>query len=409
MTEPSPSTGKKTSIKTEKLETRQCKPVSYLFEGKDLCEDWGTIQDGYGDLLQDLQPDNPDSEVDKVVKYILDQNIPIRYLEIKYNQFSHPKFHQSITELKELAKSSSKFKTGWFRPGKGGEGEIIKRNWRKLIKNANIFDKRKCFEDFLACGRKSNVFACYLGQGLPYARTSPSVLHYAHEVLGNWTTGKFSKEDDEEILSEVARSGENSATWKTLTARLNRFRVETLIMHHLVLKNSKYHSGKWSLVEDEICLEHLFRGKKESCSELIQSISVENLKPLVEILGRSQKCIYNHWQLKLKPTLLSHLDGQLHFDWTVHFFKHLVEQRIIRSQDIVWPDLLKQFPCQTNASMSITLLGAIKHFSGYHSTPIHEMLTEVLNSWKFRQTRISTAKHREDIAHLFDKVRGVSD
>ena len=90
----------------------QSKPVSDPFEVKDLCEDWGTIQEGYGDLLQDLQPDNPDSEVDKVVKFILDQNFPIRYLEIKYNHFSHPKFHQSITELKELAKSSSKFKTG---------------------------------------------------------------------------------------------------------------------------------------------------------------------------------------------------------------------------------------------------------------------------------------------------------
>ena len=124
---------------------------------------------------------------------------------------------------------------------------------------------------------------------------------------------------------------------------------------------------------------------------------------------RSQKCIYGHWQARLKPILLSHHGGQLHFDWVVHFFKYLVEQRIVRCQDIVWPDLLGKFPCQTNASMSFALQGAIRYFSGRDGTPIHEILTEVLNRWKFRQTRESTAKSREDIAHLYDKVRGVSD
>ena len=406
---------KTNSNKSKNQDIRQSKPVSDPFEGKDLCEDWGTIYDGYGDLLQDLQPDNPDCEVDKVVKFILDQNIPIRYLEIKYNHLTSRQCHVNNDELQKLAKANLKLRFVRFRPGKGGEGDIIQKNWDQLMHKANVANQEKCYRDIFLTkfdvnsARKRNVVSCYLGQGLPFIRISSSIANYAREVLGKWNTGKFSKEDDEEILSEVTRSGENGATWKTLAARLNRFQTGSIIKRHLMLENSKCHSGKWRLVEDEIFLGHLFRGRKESCTELIQSISVENLKPLVEILGRSQVCIYNHWQTKLKPTLLSHLDGQLHFDWVVHFFKYLVEQRIVRSQDIIWPDLLKQFPCQTNASMTLTLRSAFRHFSDKDSTPIHEMLTEVLNRWKFRETRKSPAKSREDIAHLFDKVRGVSD
>ena len=77
--------------------------------------------------MQGLQPDNPESEIDKVVKFILDQNIPIRYLEIKYNYFTNRKSHEKVDELKKLAQTNPKLKFGRFRPGKGGEGEIIQK------------------------------------------------------------------------------------------------------------------------------------------------------------------------------------------------------------------------------------------------------------------------------------------
>ena len=38
-----------------------------------------------------------------------------------------------LTEFEEIAKTNRKVKFGRFRPGKGGEDDIIKENWSKLL------------------------------------------------------------------------------------------------------------------------------------------------------------------------------------------------------------------------------------------------------------------------------------
>ncbi len=58
-----------------------------LSDGKSY-EDFSSIMDGYGDLLKDLLPENPDCEVDKVVKFILDKNILIRNINVALSHFS---------------------------------------------------------------------------------------------------------------------------------------------------------------------------------------------------------------------------------------------------------------------------------------------------------------------------------
>jgi hypothetical protein len=40
-------------------------------------------RDGFQELVGQLNPNDPDSEVDKVVKFILDQNILVRHLNVQ--------------------------------------------------------------------------------------------------------------------------------------------------------------------------------------------------------------------------------------------------------------------------------------------------------------------------------------
>ena len=394
---------------------RQSKPVSDSFEGKDLCEDWGTIQDGYGDLLQDLQPDNPDSEVDKVVKFILNQNIPIRYVEIKYNHLTSRTCHVKADELQKLAKANPKLKFVRFRPGKGGEGEIIKKNWYQLMKKANVRDREKCYNDIfvakfgLNLARTRNVVGCYLGQGLPYIRISASIVNYAKDVLGPWNKGDFTKEDDETIIAEVNKNGENAQTWNDLAKSLNRLRPGSIFTRYQVLKDLNRFTGRYSLNEDSIILEYLFEDVNDSHIDRIKTVTHEHLKPLVAVLRRNLKSISNHWQGQLKPILLSYHNGQLHFDWTVPFFKLLIAKQVVRSQDIVWPEILQEFPCQTKYLMAFFLTDALQMSHNQNDKPIYESLNEILQRWKDRHTKPSRAKYREDIVHLYDKIRGLSD
>ncbi len=108
-------------------------------------DDWCRVRDGYGDLLEYLEPDNSDSEVDKVVNFILKKNISVRFLDVQIqSSCRNSEIVCSIETL--LAKKHSAVKTFLFSED---DDEIIRNNWRSLIEEAEIEDPHKCFEDFI--------------------------------------------------------------------------------------------------------------------------------------------------------------------------------------------------------------------------------------------------------------------
>jgi hypothetical protein len=107
-------------------------------------DDWSYIQEGYGELLDHLDPDNPDSEVDKVVKYILDKNIRVRHLNIQYSHLSLTRyFARCYKAEKNLAISGVKI--GRFSVQ---ENDIIRKQWDQLMHKAKVRDSELCLEDF---------------------------------------------------------------------------------------------------------------------------------------------------------------------------------------------------------------------------------------------------------------------
>jgi len=47
------------------------------------------ISSGFHELVGHLRPDDPDSEVDKVVKFILDADIPVRHINLQFADFTN--------------------------------------------------------------------------------------------------------------------------------------------------------------------------------------------------------------------------------------------------------------------------------------------------------------------------------
>ena len=47
-------------------------------------DEWTNIREGFAELYNQLNLDDPTSKVDKAVEHILDQNIPVRHLNIMY-------------------------------------------------------------------------------------------------------------------------------------------------------------------------------------------------------------------------------------------------------------------------------------------------------------------------------------
>jgi len=115
--------------------------------------------------------------------------------------------------------------------------------------------------------------------------------------------------------------------------------------------------------------------------------------------------IYDHWIVSLKPILLSHHNGELHFDWKLPFLEKIVDLKIVKTHDINWIEIQASFPNQTPHSMGMCL----KTFRKNSDQPIYERLMEVIPNLKNRNVKnTAVMKHRENIVFLYDKVRGIN-
>ena len=97
-------------------------------------EGFSPIMDGYGYLLEHLKPDDPESEVDKVVNFILDKNIMVRHVNILLSHLSCSKSGSYYDSIKNLVN----VKTGRYSPGKFGEDAILLKWWNKLVSSVPI-------------------------------------------------------------------------------------------------------------------------------------------------------------------------------------------------------------------------------------------------------------------------------
>jgi hypothetical protein len=232
-------------------------------------DSWSNIRDGFSDLEDHLNPDDPDSEVDKLIKHILDINIPIRYFNVKHGVYTNFKTLYHL-DKKGMKKAFPDLKIGRFTRGKTGEDGIIRANWEKLVKVARLKNPSKCIQDLIKLDNekepdhfsllKRNVLGCYLGQNLPNIRHGADVFQKAVAILYPWNEGKYSKEENELILKEVEEHGANQETFRKLSELMGRRRANNIRYHYRLLKDSSgTRFGKWDLFEFEHFFDFVFK------------------------------------------------------------------------------------------------------------------------------------------------------
>ena len=101
-------------------------------------DDWSPIQEGFGDLLNHLKPEK--REVDKIVKFVLDQNIRVRHFNLMFQDSTF-----SFTCLKtKLEGKNYKVKFGQFSRK---EDDLIRKAWDQLVNTAEVQSPAKCFKE----------------------------------------------------------------------------------------------------------------------------------------------------------------------------------------------------------------------------------------------------------------------
>ena len=326
------------------------------------------IQEGYLDLVELLDLKKTTCQVRKVVGCIIEQNILVPHVNITYAHLSNRDSTRKIrNDIPNLT---------WGRFTLD-EDEVIKDNWKKLCSLCKIDDQEAFFEKVFSPDRyktfaekkQRNVIACYLGQGLQVVRHASNVYHHAADVLNPdlypSTHRPYSPEDNKSILDEVKKSGDNKATWKRLSRRLNRTSlVHTWVWPHIRdryrdnLKVTGHKRGKWTSDEDVILIEYLFK-EKPLRIETIDSIQYSKLKNLRYELNRKPLSIHNRYRRIIQPTLKAYHLGLLNKNWRYDFLKYIVQQDVKYVKQIQWKEGLKLFPAQTTISLSHEL----RHFN----------------------------------------------
>ncbi len=381
-------------------------------------DDWTNLSEGFADLIPLLDPDDAESEVDKVVSFILKQNIPVRYINVKYRSCSIQNVYNNSKEYLDMKQRYSEIKIGRFSTGPNGEDSIIKRNWEKLILEANIKDPVKCIADFKSQIRgekglsllRSNVLGTYLGQELPYIHIGCDVFSRAVTLFYLNNDGHYTKEEDALIIETVERRGASVATFKHLAQILKKPRHENVSRrYNRITKFKGMKFGTWASSDFEVFFDYIFKTAKqgeESGLETIQSVSLEVVSEASKLINRVPDYVLQNWGAVIKPTLLAYHNGTLHSDWKTEFLEYLVEKKVKAIQDIDWQDTQEHFPNNTSLSLQ-RVFTSIRRQENYKSQPLFKTIQDYLPKLKNSAASKRGFEYREKIAYLYDKARGV--
>jgi hypothetical protein len=410
--------------KTGSIKTIGMKSVSFLQKKNQLkispdhdmpLDAWVSIKEGFSELDGQL---DCQSEVDRVVKYILDIDISVRFVSVKFSTFTHNNIYNCKRVANHIIENCPGLKFNRFSTSSKGDDGKIKENWENLIECARINDSLQCIQAFkeLDEGERSNllrqnVLGCFLAQGMADIRHPLNVFSRAVAILFLWNDGKFTAEEDAVILSEAEKNGANRQTWKNLSQLLKRRHPYCIQVHYTLLTEGKnLKTGKWTEADLRQLFNHLF--SKEKCGtmgavEYIQSLTTTAFSESAEVLGRLPYNVFRYWTGCIKPVLLSYHSGTLHKEWKKDFYEYLIKNKVFSVKDIDWQDVRKHFPDKSSSSMMIWNLRVVTNKDT--DQPLYLALEDYLPTYKHSSESERVRKHREDIVHWYDKARGVLD
>ena len=335
--------------------------------------------------MRELDPYNPDSEVDKIIEYILNLNLLVRNVNFKYNNVLSMQRHVGGIAAKGM-------KCGRYS---AEEKQMIQEHWKRLIEETGIKDPAKCLEDLMkprirGLRRRRNVLGCYLGQDLPFERHCADVFRQCTIVLQPHKKGKFSKKEDEMIIAEVAEHGANNQTWTRLAGKMNRLPKQkasyNIKIHYAKLtERQNWKKGRWTTKDYEIFLDFVFKTanlKKEQGPEYIKTLPVSVIRDAAKLLERDPHNVFTNWREVIQPALLSYHYGYSQSDCRKRFYEYLVDKKVNYVQEIDWNEAVRLFPSHTPESLS-------KFLVRYRSYPVWQTIRQKLPTmrWKEREAK----------------------
>ena len=358
------------------------------------------LNDEYHDHIQNFQP-KIGSQLDQVGLYLILQNLETYNFSVKllWSQMSsHPVDYPWMS-------------IRYFSNCKGGETEMMMKNYKELISNARVNNPTMFCNEisenlYPGPGKKMSenmkwkliMIGVFLSRGLTKKRHAFDVLTRVMKDVKSLTfiKGEYSIEEDNTIIETVQNYGNNKETWKKLCVQLNRSRavhIKERYENHLTQEIVKPPNRYWSMEEDKILIDCLFKYSSLKNPKYISSILLKNVRESKanEVINRSLKNIAAHFQKKLMPLLLQYHQGTINTPWKYSVLEYIYENKVMSATELKnhMTEINKSFPW-LNISIVNTCYASDKY-------DVKEPLYEFAKS--------SMKKHKDKPAHTEKELK----
>ena len=327
-----------------------------------------TIKDVFSDKVaqvEKLELEFPGTELAKVAKFILDDNVSVKN-SIALTNFAS----KDTTKNKKRCPYLKTSKLSGKSYGENSEESQLMKNWNQLVAKVPIFIPEKFIVDIEKTANTSHLWiqklmGAYLSQGFVHHRVANQF--YTSLIGLKMRKGSLDEEEKEKLMEfDKKHKGKPTVNdWKQLASEMGRTK-NTLQTHLRNLKQSKDVSqtlkdSRYTLENDEKILSYLNEHFDIGDAKKLKSFSQKDFKPLVKVLKRGEYAIYLHYHGFLLPILLGNIYGTLNMHWEDDFFKYyIIDQKVESISDVNWNLILEQKPFLTRKQITMALNDARK-------------------------------------------------
>ena len=374
------------------------------------------LNDEYHDHIQNFQP-KVGSQLDQVVLYLILQNLETFNLSVKlcWHQLrSHPKDYPWMI-------------ISHFSNCKGGETEIMFRNYDKLNSGARVNNPTKFCDEVLenlipGVGKRISenvkwkliLIGVFLSKGLTKLRHAFDVLNRVMKDIKSQSLvkGRFSIEEDYVIIETVQKYGNCKETWEKLRAELNRYeasKIKRRFELKLIKNIVKAPNRLWSVEEDKLLIDCLFKNSSSKNTKYISSLSKQNVtySKADEKIYRTAEAIGNHWIQKLGPLLLQYHQGTMNTPWKYSVLEYIYENKVESATEVgkYMTEIKNTFPW-----LNINTVGILYGGKFDVKKPLHEAAKILMKKYKDKPAHTKKQLKRcEEIIEYYDPEGELSE
>ena len=367
------------------------------------------LNEEYHDHIQNFQP-KVGSQLDQVVLYLILEDLKTYNLSVKLT------WSYLIRNLKEFQWMSIRH----FSICKGGETEIMMKNYEELISKARVNNPKIFCDEILknsSTGAKWKLImiGVFLSKGLTKVRHAFDVLNRIMKDVKsqNFVKGRYSIEEDYVIKETVQKYGNSKETWEKLRVELNRSRAcdirqryEEKLTKNIVKAPNFY----WSIEEDKLLIDCLFKNSSLKNPKYISSLSKKNVRDSKadEKIDRTAEAIGDRWIQVLGPLLLQYHQGTINTPWKYSVLQYIYENKVESQTEVGrhMTEINKSFPW-----LNINVVkNALKNKNSDVQTILHQYAKTAMKTFKGKPTHSKRALKRcEEIIEYYDPKGELSE